>query len=68
MEDFEGRIDQASPYYLGSGDQPGSLITHVVLQHDNYSGWSRAMLMALKARRKFVFIDDTITKPTENRK
>ncbi|GAA0139057.1 hypothetical protein LIER_00681 [Lithospermum erythrorhizon] len=68
MSDTESKIDIASPYYLGSGDQPGNLITHVILQHDNYSGWSRAMTLALRARRKFVFIDGTIKKPTENRK
>ncbi|GAA0141525.1 hypothetical protein LIER_02651 [Lithospermum erythrorhizon] len=56
MEEFE-KIDTSSPYYLGSGDQPGNLLTHVFLHHDNYSGWSRAMTTALKARRKFVFVD-----------
>ncbi|GAA0161299.1 hypothetical protein LIER_17647 [Lithospermum erythrorhizon] len=61
MAEEEGKIDLSSPYYLGSGDQPGNLITHVILQNDNYLVWSRAMTLA---RRKFVFIDGAITKPT----
>ncbi|GAA0156465.1 hypothetical protein LIER_38274 [Lithospermum erythrorhizon] len=68
MADNEGKIDSASPYYLGSGDQPGNLITHVLLQNDNYHGWSCTITTALKACHKFVFIDGTIQKPVENRK
>ncbi|KAL2933389.1 Retrovirus-related Pol polyprotein from transposon RE1 [Bienertia sinuspersici] len=58
-------IDISSPYYIGSGDQPGNLITHVILKSDNYVAWSRAITLSLKARRKFVFIDGTIAKPTD---
>ena len=61
-------IDPSSPYYLASGDQPGNLITHVQLRGDNYLAWSRAMTLALKSRRKFFFLDGTITKPTEKKK
>ena len=57
-----------SPYYLGSGDQPGNLITHVILQGNNYLARARAITLSLKARRKFVFIDGTINKPTEKKK
>ncbi|CAO2841728.1 unnamed protein product [Amaranthus hypochondriacus] len=60
----DGKIDPSSPFYLGSG----ALITHVQLRGDNYLAWSRAMTLALKARRKFVFVDGTITKPTEKKK
>ncbi|GAA0152009.1 hypothetical protein LIER_10600 [Lithospermum erythrorhizon] len=68
MFNNEGKIDSASPYYLRSGDQPGNLITHVLLQNNNYHGWSRTITTALKARRKFVFINGTIQKPVENGK
>ncbi|KAL2943033.1 Arginine--tRNA ligase [Bienertia sinuspersici] len=34
--DVEGKLDPSSPYYLSSGDQPGNVITHVVLKGDNY--------------------------------
>lgn len=56
---------QTSPYYLGSGDQPGNLITHVILTGDNYSTWARAITLSLKARRKYGFINGTLTKPKD---
>ncbi|CAH9069738.1 unnamed protein product [Cuscuta epithymum] len=57
--------DPTSVYYLGSGDQPGNQITHVVFKGDNYVAWSRAIALALKARRKYVFVDGTQKKPTD---
>ncbi|KAL2892884.1 Pre-rRNA-processing protein ESF2 [Bienertia sinuspersici] len=60
-------IDPSSPYYLRSGDQPGNCITHVLLKNDNYVAWSRAITLSLKARRKFVFIDGSLPKPTDAR-
>ncbi|GAA0157997.1 hypothetical protein LIER_38567 [Lithospermum erythrorhizon] len=68
MVDHDGKIEPTSPYFLGSGDQPDNLINHVLLQKDNYSSWSRAITIALKARRKFVFVDGTINKSIEARK
>ena len=50
-------LDVTSPYYLGTGDQPGNLISHVLLNGDNYISWSRAITLSLKARRKFGFVD-----------
>uniref|UniRef100_A0A803LXS4 Retrotransposon Copia-like N-terminal domain-containing protein n=1 Tax=Chenopodium quinoa TaxID=63459 RepID=A0A803LXS4_CHEQI len=66
MED--GKINPSSPYYLGAGDHPGNTITHVILKGDNYLAWSRAITLSLKSCRKFVFINGTITKPTEKKK
>lgn len=64
----EGKIDVSSPYYLGAGDQPGNLITHVILKGDNQLNWSRAITLSFKSRQKFGFVDGTITKPTESKK
>ena len=64
----EGKIDPSSPFYLGAGDQPGNLITYVVLKGDNYLAWSRAITLSLKSRRKFGFVDGTISKPSEKKK
>uniref|UniRef100_A0A803KVU3 Retrotransposon Copia-like N-terminal domain-containing protein n=1 Tax=Chenopodium quinoa TaxID=63459 RepID=A0A803KVU3_CHEQI len=66
MED--GKIDPSSPFYLGAGNQPGNLITHVVLKSYNYLPWSRAITLSLKSRRKFGFLDGTINKPAEKKK
>ncbi|KAL2923984.1 hypothetical protein RDABS01_015475 [Bienertia sinuspersici] len=62
------KLDPSSPFYLGSGDQPGNLISHVILKGDNYLAWSRAITLSLKSRRKFGFVDGTISKPTEKKK
>lgn len=62
------KLDASSPFYLGSGDQPGNLITHAVLTGDNYVAWARAITLSLKARRKFGFLDGTIDKPTDSTK
>uniref|UniRef100_A0A803MMN7 Uncharacterized protein n=1 Tax=Chenopodium quinoa TaxID=63459 RepID=A0A803MMN7_CHEQI len=62
------KIDPASLFYLGSGDQPGNLITNVILKSDNYLSWSRAISLSLKSRRKFGFVDGTISKPTDKKK
>ena len=62
------RINPTSPFYLGSGDQSGNLITHVILKGDNYLAWVRAITLSLKARRKFRFVDGTIHKPTDPKK
>lgn len=41
----------------------------MVLKGDNYLAWSRAITtLSLRSQRKFVFIDATITKPTEKKK
>ncbi|KNA13963.1 hypothetical protein SOVF_111810, partial [Spinacia oleracea] len=67
MED--GKVDPSSPFYLSAGDQPSNLITHVVLKgKDNYLAWSRAITLSLKSRRKYGFVDGTITQPKQETK
>lgn len=57
-----------SPFYLGSEDYPGNIITNVVLKGDKFNAWSRAIKLALKPRGKFRFVDGSIMKPTDSRK
>ena len=57
------KIEPTSPYYLGPQDRPGDFITPIRLNGENYAEWADAIQTALEARRKFVFLDDTITKP-----
>jgi hypothetical protein len=54
-----------SPYDITSNDNPGSLITHVQLKGENYDEWSRSLRTALRARKKFGFVDGTIGRPDE---
>lgn len=59
----EWTVTPSSPYFLGSGDQPGNIITHVIFTGENYVSWARAMTLSLRARRKYDFVDGSISKP-----
>lgn len=52
-----------SPYYLHASDNPGALITSVLLTSENYSEWSTELRNSLQAKQKSGFIDGTIPKP-----
>lgn len=54
----------SSPFFLGPQDRPGDFITPTKLTGDNYDHWASDVQMALEARRKFVFLNGTITTPT----
>ncbi|CAH9106160.1 unnamed protein product [Cuscuta europaea] len=54
------KIDHTSPYYLGPQDRPGDYITPIRLHGENYDDWAGSVRLALKARRKFVFLDGSI--------
>ncbi|XP_056686402.1 uncharacterized protein [Spinacia oleracea] len=58
------KIQPDSPFFLGSQDRPGDFITPNRLRNDNYNDWSVDIQTALEARRKFEFLDGTITGPT----
>lgn len=53
-----------SPYKLYGSDNPGSVITSVMLNGDNYNQWANEMLNALQAKRKTGFINGTLKKPS----
>lgn len=55
-------------FFLGSNDNPGNIITPIQLRGDNYDEWARAIRTALKAKRKFGFLEGTVLKPTEAEK
>ncbi|RVW61843.1 hypothetical protein CK203_064367 [Vitis vinifera] len=52
-----------SPFFLGTGDRPGDFITLTRLRGDNYDDWASDIQLALEARRKFEFLEGTITGP-----
>ncbi|GJX99308.1 retrovirus-related pol polyprotein from transposon TNT 1-94 [Tanacetum coccineum] len=52
-----------------AGDEPKKDVTDdVQLKGDNYDEWSRSFRMAIRARKKFRFIDETIKRPGEKDK
>ncbi|XP_056852888.1 uncharacterized protein LOC130502099 [Raphanus sativus] len=54
----------SSPYKLYGSDNPGSVITSVMLTGENYNQWANEMLNALQAKRKTGFINGTLKKPS----
>ena len=58
------RIDITSPYYLSSHDRPGDFITPTRLRGDIYDEWASDIQTELEARRKFVFLNGSITSPS----
>lgn len=55
------KIEINHPFYLGAHDRPGDLITPIRLKLDNFDTWSHSIFVALSSRRKFGFLDGTIT-------
>ena len=62
----QGPSMAASPYHLHPSDNPGALITFVLLTHDNYPEWSTELCNSLQAKQKTGFIDGVITKPVDD--
>ncbi|KAL1192575.1 hypothetical protein V5N11_020678 [Cardamine amara subsp. amara] len=55
-----------SPYDLSSGDNPGCVISQPQLRGSNYDEWSESIRLALRARKKFGFVDGKISNPGED--
>lgn len=49
-----------SPYDLTASDNPGTVISRPALRGHNYDEWSASIRLALKARKKFGFVDGSI--------
>ena len=55
--------NSSSPYFLSNSDNPGVSLVVQHLTEENYSTWSRAVLIALDAKSKIGFIDGSLLKP-----
>ncbi|XP_026403207.1 uncharacterized protein LOC113298366 [Papaver somniferum] len=65
-KNMENGMQKKNPvYHLGSSDGPGIIITPIVLKGTNYDEWDRAVRRSLIAKKKFGFVDGTITEPVE---
>lgn len=58
--------NSTNPYFLHPSDNPGALITPVILKGDNYSEWVTEFWNSLQAKQKIGFLDGTISKPSMN--
>ena len=57
-----------SPYYLAPSDNPGTSITSVILNGENYSEWALELENALCAKRKIGFVNGSLKIPDEKEK
>ena len=60
----KAEVSPLTPYSLHSSDNPGALITPVMLNGENYNLWANEMLNALQAKRKVGFVNGTVKKPS----
>ncbi|KAE9617867.1 putative transcription factor interactor and regulator CCHC(Zn) family [Lupinus albus] len=58
--------DPTSIYYMNPNEHPGAALVTPPLTGPNYHAWSREMLLALKHKNKFPFIDGTLLKPSKD--
>ena len=47
-------------------DNPGNIITQVQLKGENYDEWVRVMRTALRAKKKYGFVDGSIKQPGDD--
>ena len=53
-----------NPFLLSGSENPSNiLVTHPLLGMKNYQSWSRAMVLALTAKKKIGFVNGKIAKP-----
>ena len=61
LQPLPQKLDSTSSFYLGAHDRPGDFIIPVRLKLNNYDAWAHAIFVALSSRRKFGFLNGTIT-------
>ena len=55
--------DPLSPFFLHHSDSLGLILVSQYLNGENYTSWSRAMLIARSVKSKIGFIDGSILRP-----
>ncbi|KAA8536734.1 hypothetical protein F0562_029212 [Nyssa sinensis] len=55
--------EPSNPYYLHHSNSPGQVLVSQQLTGENYTNWSRAMLIALSVKNKLGFVDGFIPEP-----
>ncbi|XP_024159530.1 uncharacterized protein LOC112166833 [Rosa chinensis] len=59
------KTDISNSYFTHHSDHPGLVLVSKSLNGDNYSGWKRAMTLALNSKNKLGFIDGSIEAPSK---
>lgn len=55
-----------STYQLSATENPGGIIAQVQFTGDNFDEWAQAIRSALRVKKKFGYVDGTVTKPAED--
>lgn len=58
------KSDISNPYFTHHSDHPGLVLVSKSLNGDNYSGWKRAMTLALNSKNKLGFVNGSIKAPS----
>ena len=53
-------------FQLAANENPGAIIAQVQFNGDNFDEWAQAVRTALRVKKKFDFVDGTVTKPEED--
>ncbi|XP_050258405.1 uncharacterized protein LOC126703484 [Quercus robur] len=60
-------INSPNRFFLSASENPGNiLVTQPLLGMRNYQSWSRAMVLALTAKKKIGFVNGKIAKPEDD--
>nr|XP_019703350.1 uncharacterized protein LOC109505320 [Elaeis guineensis] len=54
--------DPASSYFISPSENPGNAFVTSLLKGPNYPAWRRAIMTALRAKRKIRFVDGTLAR------
>ncbi|XP_060188843.1 uncharacterized protein LOC132617784 [Lycium barbarum] len=57
-------VDSSHPYYLHPSDYPGMSLVSSPFDGKSYGGWKRAAVIALSAKNKLGFVDNTLALPS----
>ncbi|CAA0819533.1 Unknown protein [Striga hermonthica] len=58
-------LSHDDPMYLQSSDHPGMNLVSIQLNGNNFLPWKRAVLIALGAKNKLDFVNDTLSPPQD---
>ncbi|XP_040374566.1 uncharacterized protein LOC133711476 [Rosa rugosa] len=58
------KSDVSNPFFTHHSDHPGLVLVSKPLNGDNYTGWKRAMTLALNSKNKLGFVNGSIKAPS----
>lgn len=56
-------VNSENPYYIGSSDNPSSVLISHPFNGTGFNSWKRSMIISLSTKNKLGFVDKTILEP-----